>query len=416
MDNGQAAILCGGLGKRLRPLTETVPKPMVDVNGAPFLEHLVQQLIAQGVTRIVLMTGYLGDQIREHFGTGQRYGCDIIYSHGSESWSTGRRLLEARASLDERFFLLYADNFALVDLQQLLTFHLREGSNLTLMLAPKAHGNIGDFDNGRIGCYDPDRTVPDLDHVEIGYMVANRDPLLSVLGELADAPDTNLSDAMQRMVVRGEVAGVPVVGGYYSISDPERLEQTRDYFSPKKLLLIDRDGVVNHRADCGEYISYWDDFQFIDDALAALGSLARHGFRFIVISNQAGISRGMVDPQDLEDIHHKMVRTMARQGIDVVGVYVSPHHWDEGSPMRKPEPGMFLQASKEHLFRLDHVLYVGDDLRDCQAAANAGCGMVFLGEPPLREDMPPTGLPQRSFMTFTEAVPFIVDHYSGNLP
>ena len=84
----QAAVLCGGLGTRLRPLTDAVPKPMVDVNGVPFLEHLLRQLVSQGVGRIVLMTGYLGDQIRAHFGSGQDHRCDIVYSHGSETWST----------------------------------------------------------------------------------------------------------------------------------------------------------------------------------------------------------------------------------------------------------------------------------------------------------------------------------------
>ena len=389
---------------------------MVDVNGAPFLAHLVQQLVSQGVTRLVLMTGYLGDQIRAHFGNGQRYNCDIVYSHGPEHWSTGRRLIEARALFDERFFLLYADNFALVDLQQLLAFHLREDPNITLTLAPKGGGNIGCFHDGRVGWYDPDRSSEGLTHVEIGYMVVTRDAVLNALKDITGSPDVGLSEAIQRMVGRGEVGGVPCAGGYHSISDLERLELTRNYLSPKKLLLVDRDGVINQRAQRGEYISNWDGFRFIDDTVAALEILARHDFRFIVISNQAGISRGMIDPEDLEDIHDKMVCTMARRGIEIDEIYVSPHHWDEGSPMRKPEPGMFLQASRDHLFRLDRVLYVGDDLRDYQVAANAGCGMVFLGELEPGEVAPSMRCPHGSFRNFTEAVPFIIDHYAGDLP
>ena len=168
LDNAQAAILCGGLGTRLRPLTDTAPKPMVDVNGIPFLGHLVNQLVSQGVTRLVLMTGYLGDQIRTHFGDGKRYNCDIVYSHGFETWSTGRRLLEAGVLLDSRFLLLYADNFALVDLHQVLELHLREEPSITLTLSPKAHGNVAVPGDGRVSRYQPDRSDGGLDHVEIG--------------------------------------------------------------------------------------------------------------------------------------------------------------------------------------------------------------------------------------------------------
>lgn len=413
LDNGQAAILCGGLGKRLRPLTDTVPKPMVDVNGAPFLAHLVQQLVSQGVTRLVLMTGYLGDQIRDHFGNGKRYNCDISYSHGPECWSTGRRLVEARSLFDERLFLLYADNFGLVDLQQLLAFHLREDPNITLTLAPKGNGNVGRFHDGRVGWYDPDRSSEGLTHVEIGYMVVNRDPVLNALADLSGSPDVGLPEAIQRMVRRGEVGGVPIVGGYHSISDPERLELTRDYLRPQKILLIDRDGVINEQSPRGEYVDRWDKFRFVEDTVTALEALSRSGFRFVVITNQAGVARGLVDKQELDLIHRNMVQALARRGVEVVAVYVSPHHWNENSIMRKPEPGMFFQASGDLRFRLDRVLYIGDDIRDCQAAANAGCGMVFLGEVGPGETMPATRHPQHSFNSLAEAVPFIIDHYES---
>ncbi len=388
---------------------------MVDVNGAPFLAHLVQQLVSQGVTRLVLMTGYLGDQIRAHFGNGQRYDCDITYSHGSESWPTGRRLLEARSMFDERFFLLYADNFCLVDLQQLLAFHRREDPNITLTLAPKGDGNIGCFHDGHVGWYDPDRSSEGLTHVEIGYMVVNRDPVLDALADLSGSPDVGLPELLQQMVGSGEVGGVPIVDGYHSISDPERLELTRDYLRPQKILLIDRDGVINEPSPRGEYVDCWEKFRFVENTVLSLEALSHEGFSFVVITNQAGIARGTVDPQELERIHSKMIQALARRGVEVLAVYVSPHHWNENSTMRKPEPGMFFQASGDFRFRLDRVLYIGDDIRDCQAAANAGCGMVFLGEVGPSETMPATRHPQHSFNSLAEAVPFIIDHYESEI-
>ncbi len=112
----------------------------------------------------------------------------------------------------------------------------------------------------------------------------------------------------------------------------------------------------------------------------ALVELAVKGFKFIVITNQAGIARKMIDPEALEIIHQRMVQELADDGVEVLKVFMSPHHWDENSFMRKPAPGMCFQAAKEFNLRMDRCLYVGDDERDCAAAWNAGCGMVYLIE------------------------------------
>src|SRR5689334_8535106 len=107
----QAALFCGGLGTRLRPFTDTLPKPMIPINGRPFLEFLIEQLREQGIAKIVLLTGYRGEQIRHHFEDGRRFGIRITYSEGPAEWETSRRLWEARTLLDPRFMLLYSDNF-----------------------------------------------------------------------------------------------------------------------------------------------------------------------------------------------------------------------------------------------------------------------------------------------------------------
>jgi histidinol phosphatase-like enzyme len=74
-----------------------------------------------------------------------------------------------------------------------------------------------------------------------------------------------------------------------------------------------------------------------------------------------------------------MLEKFKEDKIDILKIYYSPHHWDEYSFMRKPEPGMFFQASKEFNIRMDKVIYIGDDTRDCEAAFNAGCSSIFIG-------------------------------------
>ena len=107
----QAVILCGGLGTRLRHHTDHLPKPMIPCNGKPFLWYLLQQMEEQGIHRFILLTGYLAEKIEQYFEEGSKWGWEIQYSQGPAEWGTGKRIWEAKEKLDERFLLLYSDNF-----------------------------------------------------------------------------------------------------------------------------------------------------------------------------------------------------------------------------------------------------------------------------------------------------------------
>ena len=197
----------------------------------------------------------------------------------------------------------------------------------------------------------------------------------------------------------------------YSVSDPARLELTRDYFSTKKILLIDRDGTISRGLARGQYVETWEQFEFVPETVQAMRELADDGFEFIVITNQAGVALGVVEELEVDRIHANMTAELSLLGITVLKVYMSPDHWDSGSLMRKPAPGMFHLASDEHRFRLDRVLYVGDDIRDCQAAAAAGCGMVFLTDDSDVEHLPVTRHHQSVHRSLMEALEMIRSQY-----
>ncbi|MBS3075838.1 NTP transferase domain-containing protein [Candidatus Pacearchaeota archaeon] len=119
MEIKQAVIFCGGVGEKLRPLTDNIPKPMVDVNEKPFLEHLINQLKEQRISEIILLTGYKKEIIEDYFGNRQNFGIGIKYSRGPVEWLTAKLLWEAKNLIDDNFLLLYADNY--------LPFNLKEG-------------------------------------------------------------------------------------------------------------------------------------------------------------------------------------------------------------------------------------------------------------------------------------------------
>ncbi len=372
--------MCGGLGTRLRPLTDNMPKPMAPVNGNPFLRHLIEQVRDQGIRRILLLCGYRGEMIREYFGAGEKLGIEISYSCGPAEWDTGRRLWEAREQMEARFLLLYSDNFVQFNLHRLGRLHLQHGTPISLLLAPKEKGNIRVSPAGKIEAYDKSRSGEGFDYVEVGYMLVEWDQVLAEFPACAGYPDFNFSVLLKNFAVKDKISGLVVRDPYHSISDMKRLQLMCEYLKPKRILLIDRDGTINRKAPPGEYITHWARFEWIPETLEALRRLAKVGFKFIVITNQAGIARKMIEPDELETIHKNMIDELAAQGVKVLKVYVSPHHWEEVSFNRKPAPGMFFQAAQEYSLRLDRCIYVGDDERDCIAAANAGCGMLYLSD------------------------------------
>jgi D-glycero-D-manno-heptose 1,7-bisphosphate phosphatase len=281
-----------------------------------------------------------------------------------------------------------------------------------LLLAPKAKGNIRVSPTGRIEAYIKTRVGHDLNHVEVGYMVVERDPVLAILSGLPDSPDISFSAVLHSLAASQRLAGLVVRDPYHSISDPERLVLMGEYLKAKKILLIDRDGTINEKAGKGEYITRWQQFKWIPQTREALVRLAADGFKFIVITNQAGIARKMIEPVALEAIHQRMTKELAETGVEVLKIFISPDHWDDNSFMRKPAPGMFFQAAREFNLRMDHTLYVGDDERDCIAAWNAGCGMVYLTDQAKMPDLENCPQPFSHAGTLLEKVEEIKMTYS----
>jgi mannose-1-phosphate guanylyltransferase len=115
MTTTQAVILAGGKGTRLFPLTRTVPKPMVQVSGKPFLAHIVALLQSAGIRDLVLLTGTLAEQIEEYFGDGGAFGVTIRYSRESSPLGTGGAVRMASSLLADSFFLLNGDTFLPTD-------------------------------------------------------------------------------------------------------------------------------------------------------------------------------------------------------------------------------------------------------------------------------------------------------------
>lgn len=152
-------------------------------------------------------------------------------------------------------------------------------------------------------------------------------------------------------------------------------------------IFLDRDGVINENRP--DYVKSWSEFSFLPGSKEAIAMLTSADYRLIVCTNQAGVARGCMSQENVEEIHRRMVVEIAKAGGEIERVYYCPHAKDENCSCRKPRPGMLLRARDELGIDLHKALFIGDSISDIQAALAAGVQpclvLTGLGREHLRE-------------------------------
>ena len=146
--------------------------------------------------------------------------------------------------------------------------------------------------------------------------------------------------------------------------------------STAKYVLLDRDGVINH--DSADFIKSADEWLPIEGSLEAIALLNQHGYQVVVITNQSGVGRGHYSDATLTEMHHKMIRMVEALGGKISHIYYCPHLPDADCNCRKPKPGMLEQFSKDAGVDLTDIYFVGDSLRDIEAAIAAGAKPLLV--------------------------------------
>ncbi|MGE5618404.1 MAG: D-glycero-beta-D-manno-heptose 1,7-bisphosphate 7-phosphatase [Sphingomonadaceae bacterium] len=143
-----------------------------------------------------------------------------------------------------------------------------------------------------------------------------------------------------------------------------------------KAVFVDRDGVINRNR--GSHVKSWKEFDFLPHVVEALAELTRHGFRTVVLTNQAAINRGIISRETVEEIHARMVAVLEAAGARIDGVFYCPHRPEEGCGCRKPEPGLLFQAADRLKLDLPGSYLIGDALTDLLAGMAAGCRPILV--------------------------------------
>lgn len=219
------AILAGGMATRLRPITEKIPKLLVEVAGEPFFSHQLRLLKKNGLTKIVLCVGYLGDMIVDLYGDGSKWGVQIDYSFdGEKLLGTGGALIRALPKLGDAFYTLYGDSYLPVDYLDVGRSFLASGKLglMTVFENREAYdaSNVW-FADREIKFYSKKQKRPEMRHIDYGLGVFRAAAFSSYpRDEVVD-----LATVQTDLVARGQLAGYEMTQRFYEIGSHAGLQE-----------------------------------------------------------------------------------------------------------------------------------------------------------------------------------------------
>ena len=227
------AILAGGLAARLRPVTDTIPKALVEVAGRPFAVHQIELLRAQAIREVVWLVGYRADQIEAALGDGGRWGMRFTYVHdGPVLLGTGGAIRRALPQLGSAFFVMYGDAYLECDFADVERAFTACGQS-ALMTVYRNDGKFDssnvEFANGRIIRYDKQSRTPAMRYIDWGLGVFKAN---AFDGYPLEQP-LDLATVYQDLLDRGQLAGYEVARRFYEIGSPSGISDT-DAFLRRK--------------------------------------------------------------------------------------------------------------------------------------------------------------------------------------
>src|SRR3974377_142490 len=210
MSSLPVVILAGGRAPRLRPLTEKIPKALVEVAGQPFLEHQIELLKRNAVTEVILCVGYLGETIEQRYGDGEALGVRIRYSFdGPKLLGTGGAIEKALALLPDAFFVLFGDVYLPVDYQAVAAAFQEAGKPALMTVYANADAwdtsNVW-FEHGHIRLYSKREKLTEMSYIDYGLMICTR----RIFDDSPNDVPFELADTLENLSRKGELAGYEV--------------------------------------------------------------------------------------------------------------------------------------------------------------------------------------------------------------
>lgn len=230
-------LLAGGLATRLKPVTETIPKSMIEVGGKPFIEHQLSLIKKNSISNVIICAGKFGEMIKEFTEKRNSFGLNIKYSFdGSKLLGTGGAIKKALEYTGENFFVMYGDSYLTADLREVGNYynsHKAKGLMTVYHNEGKFDKSNIEFTDGKIIRYDKKSADVDLKYIDYGLGILNR----TAFDEFKDQEVFDLEKVYQSLLSKDQLAGYEVKERFYEIGSFNGLEETNKFLSASSSIL-----------------------------------------------------------------------------------------------------------------------------------------------------------------------------------
>jgi D-glycero-D-manno-heptose 1,7-bisphosphate phosphatase len=384
----QSAILVGGPGKRLGQLTANTPKPLLDCGGRPFLAWVLRELSRFGIEEVVLLAGYKAERIDEfcrHVSACLPKPLSIKVSVEPSPAGTGGALWYARHLLQDTFLLINGDSWFDTNLARFMAAAAAsEAAGCVLLRSMDDCTRYGTVElrGNSITSFREKASVRARGIISSGIYVLDKSALTML------SPNCSIEvDILPALVERELFAGHVLDGYFIDIGIPADYARAGEEV-PRRLMrpaiFFHRNGIRNK--DLG-WVGDMDRFQWIPGAREAVRFVNDAGFHAFVVTNQAGVARGLYSEADIEHLHRCMVQDLLVEGATIDDFRYCPYHpagvletYRRDSSWRKPAPGMIQNLLAHWNVKAGRCILVGDKKSDIEAARAAGLqGKLFPG-------------------------------------
>lgn len=367
----QAVILAGGFGTRLAHVIPNIPKPMAPIGEKPFLAYQIELLRNNGFDNFILLTGYLSEVVEKYFANTP----DVICIKETSPLGTGGAVLNAYPQLEDEFCVINGDTFFDIDFSILFDFANNKNAVLTLRYSQDItrYGLVNIDHEFKIKQFVEKTSLPSnsIDGYINGGIYYFKKQILDPLYQEFVIKNISMENDIFPLLIQNEdLYGLPCGGGFIDIGIPE------DYYRAQKFIpniltqpklpavFVDKDGTLIQNTG----YPHGPNITIINKTQNLLKEYHKNGYLIIMVTNQAGIAKGVFSLAEMEQNIEAVVKNYASQGIVFDDVQFCPYHPDGIVPeycfvskARKPEAGMILKACENCRIDLKKSVMIGDN-------------------------------------------------------
>ena len=400
----KVVIIAGGLATRMRPLTENIPKCMIDVNGIPLIEHQIVYFREHGYKEFIFCVAHLADIVKKYFGDGSKFGVNIKYSQESkELLGSAGAVKLIKNKVNDAIIIYYGDNLTNLNFDKFLKFHKEKNSKFTIFLRECPANYLGSSlitmnDENRIKIFiekpSPEEFEKHKDEVHyINNVIYIMEP--EVFKEIPKNAKYDFGSELIPQILQKnqKIYGYVSDDFFVELGRVEKYDKFITKFKGRakvlehiKAIFLDRDGVMNKNV---KDMKTPEQFELLEGVSEAIKKINDAGYLVIIITNQPTISKGFLTFKDMSRIHDKMNKELNKHNAYIDAIYICPHHPEKGfigeipelkinCNCRKPKPGLLLDAIKDYNIDRQHSWMIGDSMTDIVAGKNASIKTAFV--------------------------------------